>query len=177
MDLLNSQSSVQRSSCELPPNRAPTPSHSEMYYTSQRTLPYALYKSMSSNNIVPPPAPFYSGRATPQHLKPWRYPSSSTTRPVGLPCSISQQSLSCRAGCHCQCDSSRKQVSDFHSCLRSRSAASLATVSGFASAFEKRANFRKAVRRFASAFRKHVSCFAPLRQTRRFSSSSIFSIL
>jgi hypothetical protein len=118
MDLLNSQPSVLRSSCEIPLNRAPTPSHSELHYTSHRALPHVLYKSMSSNNIPPPPAPFYSGRGTPQQMRPWRYPSSSTTRPVGLPYSISQQSLSCRAGCHCQCDSSRKQVSDFHSLFR-----------------------------------------------------------
>jgi hypothetical protein len=114
MDLLNSQPSVPRSSCEIPLSRAPTPSHSESYYTSHRPLPHVLYKSMSSNNILPPPAHVYSGRGTLQQMRPWRYPSSSTARPVGLPYSISQQSLSCRAGCHCQCDCSRKQVSDFH---------------------------------------------------------------
>lgn len=115
MDLLNSQPSVPRSSCEVPLNRAPTPSHSESYYTSHRPLPHVLYKSMSSNNILPTPPPFYSSRGTLQQMRPWRYPSSSTTRPVGLPYSISQQSLSCRAACHCQCDGSRKQVSDFQS--------------------------------------------------------------
>jgi hypothetical protein len=114
MDLINLQPSVPRS-CEIPLNRAPTPSHSEPYYTSHRPLPHVLYKSMSSNNILPTPAPFYCSRGALQQMRPWRYPSSSTTRPVGLPYSISQQSLSCRAGCHCQCDCSRKQVSDFQS--------------------------------------------------------------
>lgn len=109
VDLLNSQPSVPRSSCEIPLSRAPTPSHSESYYNPHRPLPHVLYKSMSSNNILPPPAPLYFSRGTPQQMRPWRYPSSSTTRPVGLPYSISQQSLSCRAGCHCQCDCSRKQ--------------------------------------------------------------------
>jgi len=110
MDLSNSQSSVPRSSCEIPVNRAPTPSHSEIHSTSHRALPLALYKSMSSNNIRPPPPTYYTGRATVQHTRQWRHPNSSTVRPIGLPYSISQQSLSSRVCCQCQCDSNRKQV-------------------------------------------------------------------
>ncbi|KDR20115.1 uncharacterized protein LOC110829337 isoform X2 [Zootermopsis nevadensis] len=109
IDLLNSQQSVLKSSCEIPMTRTLTPSNSEPYYTSHRAIPIGLYKSMSSNNIPPPVVPYYPGRITQLQMRPWRYPSSSVARPVGLPYSISQQSLNSRVGCQCQCDSNRKQ--------------------------------------------------------------------
>jgi hypothetical protein len=107
VDLLNSQQSIMKSSSDIPLNRTPTSSHSEPHYNYHRVMPPALYKSISSN--IPPP--HYPSRWAVHQTRPWRYPSSSTTRPVGLPYSISQQSLNSRAGCQCQCDSIRKQVS------------------------------------------------------------------
>jgi hypothetical protein len=112
MDLVNSQPSAMKSSCELPLSRAPTPSHSEPHYTSHRPPSTGLYKSASSNNI-PSPVHYYPGRGGQLPTRPWRYPSSSVSRPVGVPFSISQQSLSSRVACQCQCDGSRKQVSFF----------------------------------------------------------------
>lgn len=105
VDLLNSQQSIMKSSSDIPLNRTPTSSHSEPHYNYHRVMPPALYKSISSN--IPPP--HYPSRWAVHQTRPWRYPSSSTTRPVGLPYSISQQSLNSRAGCQCQCDSIRKQ--------------------------------------------------------------------
>jgi hypothetical protein len=114
LDLFNSQPSMMKSSSDIPLNRAPTPSHSELHYNSHRVVPSVLYKSISSNMLPP----HYPSRGTVHQTRPWRYPSSSTTRPVGLPYSISQQSLISRAGCQCQCDSFRKQVSRFVSLFR-----------------------------------------------------------
>jgi hypothetical protein len=108
MDIVNSQPSVLKSCSDIPLTRTSTASHSEFHYTSHRVRPPGLYKSMSSNNIPPPPATLHPARWT-NTQRPLRYPSSSSTRPMGLPYTISQQSLNSQ--CQCQCDCSRKQVS------------------------------------------------------------------
>jgi hypothetical protein len=109
VDLPNSHPSMMKSSSDIPLNRTPTPSHSELHYNSHRVMPPLLYKSISSNF----PPPHYQSRGAVHPTRPWRFPSSSssTTRPVGLPYSISQQSLNSRTGCQCQCESIRIQVS------------------------------------------------------------------
>ena len=114
MDLLNSHPSMMKSSSDIPLNRTPTASHSELHYNSHRVMPSVLYKSISSN--IPPP--HYHSRGSFHPTKPWRFPSSSTTRPVGLPYSVSQLSLNSRTGCQCQCDNIRKHVSCFVSLCR-----------------------------------------------------------
>jgi hypothetical protein len=114
VDLLISHPSMMKSSSDIPLNRTPTPSQTELYYNSHRVMPSVLYKSISSN--IPPP--HYHSRGAVHPTRPWKFSSSSTTRPVGLPYSISQQSLNSRTGCQCQCDSIRIQVSSFVSFFR-----------------------------------------------------------
>jgi len=114
LDLSNSHPSMMKSSSDIPLNRTPTPSHTELHYNSHRVIPSVLYKSVSSN-ILPP---HYPSRGAVHPTRPWRFPINSTTRPVGLPYSISQLSLNSRTGCQCQCDSIRIQVSCFVSLFR-----------------------------------------------------------
>ena len=109
VDLLISHRSMMKSSSDIPLNRTPTPSQTELHYNSHRVMPSVLYKSISGN--IPPP--HYHSRGGVHQTRPWRFLSSSTARPVGLPYSISQQSLNSRSGCQCQCDSVRIQVSRF----------------------------------------------------------------
>jgi hypothetical protein len=106
-----------KSSSDTPLNRTPTPSQLELHYNSHRVMPSVLYKSISGN--IPPP--HYHSRGVVHPTRPWRFPNSSTTRPVGLPYSISQQSLNSRAGCQCQCESIRIQVSRLVSLFRESS--------------------------------------------------------
>ena len=114
VDLLSSHPSMMKSSSDIPLNRTPTPSQTELHYNYHRVMPPMLYKSVSSN-ILPP---HYHSRGGVHPARPWRLLSSSTTRPVGLPYSISQQSLNSRTGSQCQCDSIRIQVSRFISLFR-----------------------------------------------------------
>jgi len=114
VDLSNSHPPMMKSSSDIPLNRTPTPSHTELHYNSHRVMPSVLYKSISSNMLPP----HYHSRGAVHPTRPWRFPISSTTRPVGLPYSISQLSLNSRTGCQCQCDSIRIQVRCFGSLFR-----------------------------------------------------------